>query len=185
MAERNRIGLYDWTNHNKLWIVSLSFCRSELKGYVILLELNNIMSNLSWLSRIVLTAVLLSGGIPKLFAPSEFAALISAYGLLPDPLVFPAAIILPLGEVVTAIGLLLNCRWAMVSVTLLLCVFIAVLSYGISLGLDIDCGCFGPEDHKYGVASSLEEARLRDLVFLVPAAYISWFSYANRKKIRR
>ena len=140
------------------------------------------MSRLSLFSRIVLTAVLLYGGVPKLFAPGEFAAVVSAYGLLPDPLVFPAAIILPLGEIVTAIGLLLNCRWAMISAILLLCVFIVVLSYGISLGLDIDCGCFGPEDHDDTVTSSLEEARLRDLVFLVPAAYLSWFSYVNRKK---
>ena len=182
MAERDRIGLYDLTNHNILWIVSVSLCASELKGYGILLNLNNIMSTFSWLSRIVLAAVLLYGGIPKLFAPVEFAAVISAYGILPDPLVFPAAIILPLAEVLTAIGLLLNYRWALISAILLLCFFIVVLSYGISLGLDIDCGCFGPEDHEYGVASSLEAARLRDLVFLVPAAYVSWFSYVNRKK---
>ena len=182
MAEGDRIGLYDLTNHNILWIVSLSFCASELKGYRILLNLKNIMRKLSWLSRIVLAAVLLYGGLPKLFAPVGFAELISAYGILPDPLVFPAAIILPLGEVLTAIGLLLNYRWAMISAILLLCLFIVVLSFGISLGLDIDCGCFGPEDHEHGLASSLEAARLRDLVFLVPAAYVSWFSYLNRKK---
>ena len=182
MVERYSIGIYDLTNNYKLWIVSLSLIVYELKGYGILFDLHNIMSQLSWFSRIVLAVVFLYGGIPKLFAPVEFAAVISAYGLLPDSLVFPAAIILPLAEAATAIGLLLNCRWAMISAILLLLVFIIVLSYGISLGLDIDCGCFGPEDHEYGVMSSLKAARLRDLVFLVPAAYSSWFSYVNRKK---
>lgn len=163
----------------------LSLFENELKGYDILFDLKNIMSWLSWFSRIVLTVVLLYGGIPKLLAPVEFAAVISAYGLLPDPLVYPAAFILPLAEVATAIGLMFNCRWAMTLAILLLFVFIAVLSYGISLGLDIDCGCFGPEDPEYGVISSLEKARIRDLLFLIPAGYTWWFSYVNRKKIRR
>ena len=130
MITRIFIVIYDLTNRNKLWIVPLLIHAIELKGYGNLFNLNSILSCFSWLSRIVLAAVFMYGGIPKLFAPGDFAAVISAYGLLPDSLIFPAAIILPLAEVATAIGLLLNCRWGMISAILLLLVFIAVLSYG-------------------------------------------------------
>jgi hypothetical protein len=133
----------------------------------------------------VLAAVFFIGGVPKLLDPVAFAAVISAYGLLPDPLVFPAAVILPLVEIMTAIGLLFNYRWAMIITILLLFVFIGVLTYGISLGLHIDCGCFGPEDPERGALSSLDEARFRDVLFLIPAGYIWWFSYVNKKKTRR
>lgn len=144
-------------------------------------ELPNILRPLCWLSRSLLVVVFLYSGVPKLFSPTDFAAIISAYGLLPDLLVFPVALFLPLLEVITAIGQVLNYRWAMTTALVLLIFFIAVLSYGMYLGLDIDCGCFGPEDPEHGFMSGLSEARFRDLLLLIPAGYSWWFSYQNRK----
>lgn len=147
-----------------------------------MLELPNILRTLSWLSRILLVVVFLYGGVPKLFSPTHFATIISAYGLLPDLFVFPVALLLPLLEVITAIGLVLNYRGAMTTALLLLILFIVVLSYGMYLGLDIDCGCFGPEDPEHGFMSGLSRARFRDLLLLIPAGYSWWFSYQNRKE---
>lgn len=130
-------------------------------------------SLLSCLTRIVLAVVFLYGGIPKLFSIQDFAVVISAYGLVPDLLVLAVAVFLPIFEIITAVGLLLNHRWALVAAASLLVLFISVLSYGLHLGLDIDCGCFGTEDPEYDSISNLAEARLRDLVMLLAVGY-SW-----------
>ena len=159
----------------------MSFRQLSAEKIDIMFELPNILRLLSWLFRILLVVVFLYGGIPKLFSPTDFAVIISAYGLVPDLLVFPMAIFLPLLEVIIAIGLVLNYRWAMTTALILLIFFIAVLSYGMYLGLDIDCGCFGPENPEHGSMSGLSEARFRDLLLLIPAGYSWWFSYQNRK----
>jgi rhodanese-related sulfurtransferase len=88
--------------------------------------------------------------------------LIGAYGLLPDPLLMPAAVGLPLVEVVAAIGLMADIRGALAVISGLLAVFMAVLAYGIRMGLDVDCGCFGPEDIESRAYHGLREALTRD-----------------------
>lgn len=130
-------------------------------------------SLLSCLTRIVLAVIFLYGGIPKFFSIQDFAVVISAYGLVPDQLVLVVAVFLPIFEIITAVGLLLNHRWALAAAALLLVIFIGVLSYGLYLGLDIECGCFGAEDPGHDSMSNLAEARLRDLILLVAVGY-SW-----------
>ena len=51
-------------------------------------------------------------------------------------------------------------------------VFICVLSYGIWLGLDIDCGCFGSNEPESSAFSGLREALLRDLLLLLPLLFL-------------
>lgn len=121
---------------------------------------------------ILLAGVYLYGGIPKLYDIGSFAEVVGAYGIVPDSLVFITAAVLPVLEVITGIGLLLNRKWAKISALLLLLLFISVLSYGIYLGLDIDCGCFGAEDPEHEAFSGLRSALIRDLVFLIPACYL-------------
>jgi len=153
-----------------------------MEGVFVVSDVSPLLRLVSWLSRLLLAAVFIYGGVPKLFSPNDFAVIISAYGLLPDPLVLPAAFLLPLLEIIIAIGLLLDNRWAVAAALILLLFFIAVLSYGMSIGLDIDCGCFGLEDPEYGEMSGLAEARFRDLLFLIPAGFCCWFSYLKKEK---
>ena len=40
--------------------------------------------------------------------------------------------------------------------------FMAILGYGISMGLDVDCGCFGPEDPESKAFHGLRAALYRD-----------------------
>ena len=116
------------------------------------------------LSRWLLAAVMILAAVPKLADPAAFAEVVGAYGLLPDFLVGPAAIFLPVIELVGAF-LLIRGRISGLWITALLMVlFIAVLSYGIWLGLDIDCGCFGPEESESKAFSSLRTALVRDLL---------------------
>ena len=123
------------------------------------------------LSRWLLAAVMIFAAIPKLADPAGFAEIISAYGLLPEFLLLPMAIALPVLEVVAALLLVLGRISGLWITALLMLLFIAVLSYGIWLGLDIDCGCFGPEDIEGKAFSNLRVALVRDLLLCVPLMY--------------
>lgn len=129
-------------------------------------------------SRWLLAGVMLAGGAPKLLAPASFSKVIEAYGLLPGFLNLPAAIALPVLELTAAFLLIRNRSSGLWLTALLLLLFVTVLSYGISLGLDIDCGCFGPEDVEHLAFSSLRSALVRDVLLSIPVVYC--FVYANR-----
>lgn len=58
----------------------------------------------------------------------------------------PASILLPALEVAAGIGLLFDIEGCLSVIAALLCLLIAILGYGIWMGLDVDCGCFGPQD---------------------------------------
>ena len=58
----------------------------------------------------------------------------------------PLAVFLPLLEMIFGLGLLLDIKGSLAGITGLLMLFTVILSYGIRLGLDVDCGCFGPQD---------------------------------------
>lgn len=123
--------------------------------------------------RWVLGGLFLYSGILKLMDPFGFAVVIAGFGLLPDPLVQLAAITLPVLEVLTGMGVLLAIRSSCTVMAGLLLLFIAVLLYGIQLGLDIDCGCFGPEDPEQAY-KGLKAALIRDVVMLAALGFICW-----------
>lgn len=140
---------------------------------------------LTWvarISRLLIIAPLLYAGVTKLADPQSFAVIIAGFGLLPESLLMPAALLLPVLEICIAIGLLFNICYCLPAAATLLILFITVLSYGIWLGLDIDCGCFGPEDPEQAY-HGLWSALFRDLAFLVPILYLIWFQHlTNRNK---
>jgi hypothetical protein len=84
------------------------------------------------------------------------------------------AIGLPLIETIAGIGLLLDIRGSLALIASLLGMFLFVLGYGISLNLDVDCGCFGADD--LARQASLKQAFWRDVVLcgvVVPYLYLS------------
>lgn len=135
---------------------------------------------LDLLARWGLAVVFLWAGIPKLLDPHAFAQVIGAYGLLPDPLVLPAAVLLPAAEIVIAIGLLVNRAHCLQAAAVLLVLFVGVLSYGIFLGLDIDCGCFGPEDPEHEAFAGLRLALGRDILLAIPLSFSLWYNQKKR-----
>ena len=112
--------------------------------------------------RVLISSLFLYAGGSKLLALPSFAQTISDYGLIPEGLLFPAALFLLTAELIAALALLLNLRGGLTGITLLLLLFIAVLSYGIHLGLDVDCGCFGSGEHQVHNSQSLYQAVYRD-----------------------
>jgi len=133
------------------------------------------LSAFLWSYRIVrtsLSVVFLVSGISKLLNPSSFSIIIESYGLLPDVLILPVAILLPLAEVLAGIGLLFDIRGSLASISIMLTFFITILIYGIWLGLDVDCGCFGPNDPESKAFHSLSTALIRDVWMLAGALFL-------------
>ena len=124
------------------------------------------------LIRVLLSVIFLWSGISKLMDPTEFSVIINGYGLMPDTWILPLAIVLPLLEMVFGLGLFLDIRGSLAVITGLLMLFIAILSYGIWLGLDVDCGCFGPEDPEAQAFHGLRLALVRDIIMMLGIFYI-------------
>ena len=119
-------------------------------------------------------------GISKSLAPQQFAEVIAAYGLLPSALIFPTALSLIALEIVAAAGLLLEWRGSLTAITLMMILFLAVLGYGIYLGLDIDCGCFGPDDPEHIAFHNLRGAFVRDIFLLCACGYLYCWRFLNQ-----
>ena len=104
-------------------------------------------NQLHWISRTVLGLFLAAAGILKLTGFATFIDAVGQFGLLPDSLVSTAAAVICFTEMALGIGLCVNARRSLAATVFLLLLFVAVLTYGIRLGLDIDCGCLGPGYH--------------------------------------
>lgn len=129
------------------------------------------------IARFTLCVIFFYAGVAKLGQPQNFAIIISDFRLLPQAAVMPIAILLPLLEVSAAIGLFFDVRGSLGTIFFLLLVFIAILSYAIWLELDVDCGCFGPEDPEFHAYNGLRLSLYRD-VFLVACVF---FLYIFRR----
>lgn len=114
--------------------------------------------------------------------PEIFAVLIEAYGIVPEGLLMPVAIGLPFLEVIAGIGLLFDIRGSLALITGLLVFFMVVLGYGIWMGLDVDCGCFGPEDPEAEAFHGLRLSLFRDLVMMFGVFFI--FGWRRYRSIR-
>ena len=113
-----------------------------------------------------------------MLVPEIFAVLIDAYGIIPEGLLIPVAIGLPLLEVIAGIGLLFDIRGSLALITGLLVLFMMFLGYGIWMGLDVDCGCFGPEEPEAEAFHGLRLSLFRDLVMMAGVIFIyGWRRY--------
>lgn len=122
------------------------------------------------LTRILLGLVFVYAGLIKLLDPKAFARSISGYGLVPESLLPVVAIGLPLLETVAGIGLVFDVAGSLVIILGLLFMFVIVIWYGILNDLNIDCGCFSPEE--VAGRNSLILAFYRDLVMIAAGVYL-------------
>ena len=147
-----------------------------------------IMSLFNWIykiSRLSLGGIFIYAGSIKLLEPKIFAVLIEAYGIVPESLLMPVAIILPVLEVAAGIGLLFDIEGSLSAISGLLVFFIAILSYGIWMGIDVDCGCFGPEDPESEAFHGLRASLYRDLIMLSGIVFMYiWRRYRAVKPLK-
>jgi hypothetical protein len=133
-----------------------------------------------WLYRLVrwaLATLFIWAGGTKLADPQAFGVIIRDFGIIPELSVMPIAVVLPVLEIVAAIGLIFDIRGSLAVITVLLTLFIVILGYGIWLGLDIDCGCFGPEDPESGAYKGLRTALYRDLIMMAAILHLYFWRF--------
>lgn len=139
-----------------------------------------ILSN--WTSRLIrigLGSVFVWASVVKLIDPRAFARSISGYGLLPDPLLVPVAIGLPIVELLAGLGLIFDVRGSLKVVGGLLLIFLSVLGFAIQNNLQVECGCFTPEEVR--AHANLWSAFFRDVVLMIGAVYLF---YWKRRSMR-
>ena len=123
----------------------------------------------NFFARLCLGLVLIVAAVSKSFDLNQFAQRVSDFGLVHDALVTLSASAIVLAELLSGIALILHLRGGLTCSVVLLLLFISVLIYGIALGLDVECGCFGPEVHV-----SLGTQLLMDFGLLAVCAIIYW-----------
>jgi uncharacterized membrane protein YphA (DoxX/SURF4 family) len=125
--------------------------------------------------RWIIALVFIYAGGVKMMDPEAFAVIIGDYGLIPESLSLPLAVGLPVLEIAAGLGLLLDVRGSLAIITGLIILFMAVLGYGLWLGLDIDCGCFAPGDPEAEYYGGLTQAIYRDVFILLGIIYLYWW----------
>ena len=119
----------------------------------------------------VMGSVFLWAGVSKLIDVQAFITAIGEFGLVWEPLLAIVAWGMIGLELLAGVGLWCGRRLAVGLAAALLSVFLCVLGYGILLGLDIECGCFGTGD---GMGSlTLKQAAVLDLVLLATCGWLS------------
>jgi uncharacterized membrane protein YphA (DoxX/SURF4 family) len=98
--------------------------------------------------RLLLGGLLIVAGALKVGHPSELAATIAGFRLLPPAVVGPLALALPYVELVfgayLVVGLLTRIVAAIVTVQFLL--YGGAIASAVLRGIPANCGCFGPND---------------------------------------
>jgi hypothetical protein len=113
---------------------------------------------------------------------SMFAMQVDSYQLLPPQLVSPAAHFLPPFELFLGLWLLSGFlfRYSALMTTLLLGAFFAMMVRTYKMGLEINCGCFGPGE-RLGVGTLLRDGSLLALAVAVTIGAFVTSRRARRK----
>ena len=98
--------------------------------------------------RLVLSAVFLYSAVTKIADVYSFGLVLQSYDLLPDTMIKPLAILLPLVELVLGAAVLFKptARYASLGIGLisLLFTFVMISKWGVVM--PYGCGCFGPTE---------------------------------------
>jgi len=119
-----------------------------------------VTTTLRWL----LGGLFLWAGAVKLSSPKTFARSIDAFGLVPEALLPPVAIFLPILEILIGLAVLRRWRVGLPAMAALLLVFIAILGFAMGQNLEVDCGCFSVAEQQEH--TSVKAAFVRDLLML-------------------
>jgi putative oxidoreductase len=120
---------------------------------------------------IVLAGVFIYAGVDKIRDPAQFADSVAAFAILPNALVTPMALGLPMFEVLCGLMVLAppSRRVGALALTLVTAMFIVALVSALARGLTLDCGCFGagaPSRPRMWVESVLEVALFASAMWL-------------------
>ena len=125
-----------------------------------------------------LALLFLYSGSVKILRLPQFAQSVGEFGIVLDGLVKPTAFIVCIVELGLAYVLWQQRPCAMLATATLLLCFLGVLSYGVAIGLDIECGCFGS-----GYKLKLKQQLGVDLVLLLWSVCTHWFLNNEKERI--
>jgi uncharacterized membrane protein YphA (DoxX/SURF4 family) len=129
--------------------------------------------------RIVLGGLFLFSSVGKIADPNAFAAIVTNYQLLPQPLVMATAVIFPWVEVLCGVALLCGRfdKGAALLVCLMMLAFTGIGLYNAHRGLNIACGCFSLSATE---PSNVAVNTLRNLLILAAGAWVFFASYRRQ-----
>lgn len=104
-----------------------------------------IMRVLEWLLRWIAGGAFIYAACAKILVPCELAMDIYHYDMAPGALINIGAIILPYVELVLGACLIAGIapRGAALGITVILILFIIILTINMVRGIEFECGCFG------------------------------------------
>ena len=124
-----------------------------------------------WLCLLLLAGVFGYAGVIKLLHAEDFTHIIARFDLLPETLITPLALSLPVIEVMLAAALFVPSlrRAALLGILMACLIFAVVLLSAIGRGIPVACGCFGGDDKPslYGAWWALG----RDIILLLITAF--------------
>lgn len=128
------------------------------------------------LLRVALGGLMIWAGYVKLTAIEDSVRAVRAYEILPEALVRPFGVGVPLLEIIAGVLLVVGLftRISAAIIGLLMVMFIVAIAQAWARGLSIDCGCFGgggeidPDETQY--VTEL----IRDGLMLLAAAWLVW-----------
>ncbi len=122
--------------------------------------------------RVCLGLIFVYSGVTKSMDLGVFSKTIQAFAILPGSIVFPASVMIVLAELVFGAGLVLDVRFSLGGVLILVLGFMAVICYALHMGYDIDCGCFGPGDPEALAFQGLTTSLYRDTAMVLVVGYL-------------
>lgn len=128
-------------------------------------------------TRSIIASVFILSGLMKITDLQSFSVIIDAFGLVPMGWSIAVALVLTIAELFAGLGLLFDIRGSLSAITAMLLMFMLILGYGIWMGLDVDCGCFGPEDVEAEAFHGLRSALYRDFIILIGIVYLYWWRH--------
>tara|TARA_B100000683_G_scaffold248986_1_gene262675 strand:+ start:653 stop:1144 length:492 start_codon:yes stop_codon:yes gene_type:complete len=124
--------------------------------------------------RLIIGGIFIVAGATKIMDVDTFAMAIDGYGLVSWRIANVIARTLPALEIVAGLGLVFDVRGSLGTIVVQLLGFMGVLAYGIYMGLDVDCGCFGPGDPGSGEPGGLWGTFIRDAFMLGACLLMYW-----------
>lgn len=130
------------------------------------------------LIRLILGAIFIGAGIPKILDTASFAGMVYNYQLLPDVLINVVAITLPWVEVTVGCLMIVGV-WlpgAVAIYNLLMISFLSALAFNVWRGLNISCGCFSTDSEELINVVTI----FRDLMIFGGALYLAFVVFVKK-----
>ena len=138
-----------------------------------------------WCLRLLLSGLFMYAGAVKMRDARAFVESVASFRLIPDLFAVPVALTLPPLEILAGLLALSAGRWRRVGalcLVSLLAIFTVALASALVRGLQVDCGCFGPDRlDLLSPTKNLWSALIRDAVL----GAVAGFLYVDSRSVQK